>query len=99
MEPNKGKLGRGLGMLMSKIDKVTSGQKSDLEQELDINLLVPNPYQPRKVFKEEEIESLSNSIKENGLMSPVIVRKNEDHYEIIAGERRWRAMRNYSSDH
>jgi ParB family chromosome partitioning protein len=93
MDPNKGKLSRGLGALMSKIDKVTSGQKGDVEQEIDINLLAPNPYQPRKVFKEEEIESLANSIKENGLMSPVIVRKADDHYEIIAGERRWRAMR------
>ena len=93
MDPNKGKLSRGLGALMSKIDKVTSGQKGDVEQEIDINLLAPNPYQPRKVFKEEEIESLANSIKENGLMSPIIVRKADDHYEIIAGERRWRAMR------
>ena len=75
MEPIKGKLGRGLGILMSRIDKVTSSQKGDFEQELDINLLVPNPFQPRKVFKEEEIESLASSIKENGLMSPVIARK------------------------
>lgn len=93
MDQNKSKLGRGLGLLMGKIDRVAASQKSDLEQELDINLLVPNPHQPRKIFKEEEIESLANSIKENGLMSPVIVRKSGDHYEIIAGERRCRAMR------
>ena len=64
MEPNKSKLGRGLGLLMGKIDKVVANQKGDLEQEIDINLLVPNPHQPRKIFKEEEIESLANSIKE-----------------------------------
>ena len=85
MEPNKGKLGRGLGILMSRIDKVASGGKADLEQEIDINSLVPNPFQPRKVFKEEEIESLANSIKENGLIerSMTITRLSR---ESVAGE-------------
>lgn len=93
MSSNNPKLGRGLMSLMSKIDMVGNHQKGDLAQEIDVNMIRPNPFQPRKVFKEEEIISLANSIRENGLLSPIIVRKNEDHYQIIAGERRWRAFR------
>ncbi len=88
-----GKLGRGFANLRSHVEKFTARQKDDSPLELDINLLRPNPFQPRKVFKESEIKALSDSIRENGLLSPIIVRKNEDHYQIIAGERRWRAMR------
>lgn len=58
---------------------------------IDINLLTPNRYQPRKVFNEESIKELASSIKEYGIINPILVRKNDNQYEIIAGERRWRA--------
>ena len=60
---------------------------------LDINLIIPNKYQPRKVFNEEELDSLAESIKNYGILNPILVRKKEDKYEIIAGERRYRAAK------
>ena len=60
---------------------------------LDINLIIPNKYQPRKVFDEKELTSLSESIKTYGIINPILVRKKEDKYEIIAGERRFRAAK------
>jgi len=61
---------------------------------LDINLIVPNKYQPRKVFDDKALLSLSESIKNYGIINPILVRKKEDKYEIIAGERRFRAAKN-----
>jgi ParB family chromosome partitioning protein len=59
---------------------------------IDIEKLSPSPFQPRTIFNEEELSELSSSIKKNGVLQPLIVRKTpEDLYEIIAGERRWRA--------
>ena len=61
---------------------------------LPIEFLVPSPLQPRRVFAQEEIDSLAKSIKERGILQPILVRtnpENENEYEIIAGERRWRA--------
>lgn len=49
--------------------------------------------QPRKVFDEEKLEELANSIKENGVIQPILVVKNDDGYAIVAGERRWRAAK------
>lgn len=60
---------------------------------IDINKIVVNKQQPRTVFDEEKIEELATSIKENGLIQPVIVRKKDKKYEIIAGERRYRACK------
>lgn len=60
---------------------------------IDINKIIVNKQQPRTVFDEEKIEELSNSIKENGLIQPIIVRKKDKKYEIIAGERRYRACK------
>ncbi|PCJ56454.1 MAG: hypothetical protein COA79_18610 [Planctomycetota bacterium] len=90
---NKKKLGKSLNNLFKRVERIQSSKSTDFEYELDISLIRPNPYQPRKEFKPEEIKSLSDSIRENGLMSPIIVRKNDEFYEIIAGERRWRAVR------
>ena len=68
-----------------------------IEQEkiinLNIDLLIPNKYQPRKVFNDESLKELSLSIKEYGVLNPILVRKIEDKYEIIAGERRVRAAK------
>ena len=58
---------------------------------LNTSLIVPNKYQPRKVFDEQSLKSLADSIKEYGIINPILVRKKDDKYEIIAGERRFRA--------
>lgn len=58
---------------------------------LELNKLVPNPYQPRKVFDEMQLEELTRSIKELGVIQPIVVRKAGEKYEIVAGERRFRA--------
>ena len=90
MDANKIKkgLGRGLSSLIGET-KIES-QKN----KLGISQLVPNKYQPRKNFDEENLNDLVNSIRERGIIQPIIVRKSEDHlskFEIIAGERRWLA--------
>jgi ParB family chromosome partitioning protein len=61
--------------------------------DLPLDHLTPGQFQPRRVFKETELNELSDSIKEQGVLQPLIVRKIETNYEIIAGERRWRAAR------
>lgn len=60
---------------------------------LDINLIIPNKYQPRKVFDDKALESLADSIKQYGIINPILVRSKDDKYEIIAGERRYRAAK------
>jgi len=88
MDKIKKGLGRGLSSLIgeSKVEPQTS--------KIQIGDLVPNKYQPRKIFDESNLEDLTNSIKERGMIQPIIVRKSNDDkskYEIIAGERRWLA--------
>ena len=88
MEKIKKGLGRGLSSLIGE-NKVES-QKN----ELSISELVPNKYQPRKIFDENNLDELTNSIKERGMIQPIIVRKSINDiskFEIIAGERRWLA--------
>jgi len=83
-------LGRGLSSLIGETKVETKTNKLSLSE------IVPNKYQPRKNFDEENLEDLTNSIKERGVIQPIIVRKsNADNskYEIIAGERRWLAAR------
>ncbi len=83
------KLGMGLGALLS-----SSNPKSDnnLIKKINISQIQPNPEQPRKNFKEQDLKELAISIKNQGLIQPIIVRpKEEGQYQIIAGERRWRA--------
>ena len=90
MDTNKIKkgLGRGLSSLIGET-------KAEIQKNrLNISDLVPNKYQPRKIFDEENLNELANSIKERGILQPIIVRKsNKDQskFEIIAGERRWLA--------
>lgn len=80
-------LGRGLGALIpAEPDKTESAFK-----DIDIVHIVPNPYQPRDRFDEESLAALAESISEVGVIQPIIVRKIVEGYEIIAGERRWRA--------
>ena len=89
-------LGRGLSALMSDVslDSVTadSTQKPNGLLSLPIERVVPNPDQPRRTFDEGELEDLANSIREKGIIQPLIVRALEDGtHQIVAGERRWRA--------
>ena len=90
MDSNKIKkgLGRGLSSLIGETKVETP------KNQLSISDLIPNKYQPRKIFDEDNLNDLTNSIKERGILQPIIVRKsNDDKYkfEIIAGERRWLA--------
>jgi ParB family chromosome partitioning protein len=85
-------LGKGLSALIP--DKEKSRAKGKEILELDITKLRPNEYQPRKAFTDNALNELVASIKEKGVIQPVIVRKFSDNsYELIAGERRWRASR------
>ena len=80
-------LGKGLGALIP----TDPDPAESIFQEIDLIHIVPNPYQPREHFDEETLTSLAASIAEVGVVQPVIVRKVLEGYEIIAGERRWRA--------
>jgi len=85
-------LGRGLGALIDNANEVTNPQAAI--DEIDIRLIVANPWQPRTTFDEEALTDLSNSIKEVGIIQPLTLRKvAEDQYQIIAGERRFRASK------
>ena len=90
MDSNKIKkgLGRGLSSLIGETKVETP------KNQLSISDLIPNKYQPRKIFDEDNLNDLTNSIKERGILQPIIVRKSTDDkskFEIIAGERRWLA--------
>ena len=80
-------LGKGLGALIP----IDSDESESIFREIDIVDIVPNPYQPRDRFDEETLASLAASISEVGVIQPIIVRQAIEGYEIIAGERRWRA--------
>ena len=81
-------LGRGLSSLIGDSDLKTTSNK------VSISSILPNKNQPRKVFEKESLDELTNSIKERGIIQPLIVRKSDnqdDKFELIAGERRWQA--------
>ncbi|MBN2766605.1 MAG: ParB/RepB/Spo0J family partition protein [Paludibacteraceae bacterium] len=85
-------LGRGLGALID-TDHISTAGSSSIN-EVDLELIIPNPHQPRTHFDEESLSELSTSIRELGVISPITLRKNEDGtYLIIAGERRFRASK------
>ena len=88
MDKIKKGLGRGLSSLIG--ETKVEAQKN----QLSISDLIPNKYQPRKIFDDNNLEDLTNSIKERGMIQPIVVRKSDNEnlkYEIIAGERRWLA--------
>jgi ParB family chromosome partitioning protein len=86
-------LGKGLGALLPGAHALAQGRDSDL-QELSLDLIEPNPNQPRVHFDEEALAELADSIKELGVIQPIIVRPIAGgRYQLIAGERRWRASR------
>lgn len=89
----RGGLGRGLGALLGE----TAGEVQDGEDarvtELAVDSMEPNPDQPRRHFDEKELASLADSIRQNGLLQPIVVRPHGTGYQIVAGERRWQASR------
>ncbi len=89
---NKGGLGRGLNALIADAT-LESGTVSGAQEELPLGDIVPNPNQPRKNFDEEALAELAESIKNEGLLQPIIVRQKGTVYQIIAGERRWNACK------
>lgn len=83
----KQRLGKGLESLIPKTTLVSGRTISHIP----LSSIKPNPYQPRHHFDQTSLDSLANSIKQHGLAQPIIVRKKDDYYELIAGERRYRA--------
>lgn len=88
-------LGRGLSALLNEDDKdYTSPGRLHAPREVPVEQITPNPFQPRQRFDSEEIDTLADSIREHGILQPIVVRRHFEggnRYEIIAGERRWRA--------
>ncbi|MEP7147329.1 MAG: ParB/RepB/Spo0J family partition protein [Acidobacteriota bacterium] len=83
-------LGRGLSALLGD-DTLTSPTEGTVINEIDIDLIRPNPEQPRTRFTESALDELAQSIAANGIVQPIVVRRRNETYEIVAGERRWRA--------
>lgn len=88
---SKSALGKGLGSLLPQVDE--GSLSGSAVHNLPLNLIHPNPHQPRKKFNEEALRELADSIKEQGIIQPIIVEKDGDRFNIIAGERRFRAAR------
>ena len=94
------------GLGKSGLDSVFGGKKEIVQAfakgeatgDIAINDLIPNPYQPRKTFEPAKLKELMNSIRESGVIQPLIVRKAGEKYEIVAGERRWRAAKEVGLD-
>jgi ParB family chromosome partitioning protein len=103
MAEERSRLGRGLASLIGDVgaetpshDRQRGGQS---QKRVPIEFVRPNPRNPRRTFSETELEELSNSIRERGVIQPIVVRAvrgKPDHYEIVAGERRWRAAQRAS---
>ena len=98
MNEKKRGLGRGLNALINTGTDTESKENAKESNEykevfVNISLVEPNRNQPRKEFDKDALSELANSIKQYGILQPIIVQKNEDMYEIIAGERRWRAAK------
>jgi ParB family chromosome partitioning protein len=97
MSNRRNALGRGIGALIPTAPAVslTEAQPSPREgpAEIPVDAIDPNPEQPRRRFEAAELESLSDSIRRHGVLQPVVVRRSGDRYELVVGERRWRASR------
>src|SRR5215218_2712407 len=87
---NRKALGRGLGALLSSDRTIDLGTEPS---EVDLDSIVPGPMQPRTHFDDASLESLAESIRAHGIVQPLVVRRRENKYELIAGERRWRAAK------
>ena len=86
-------LGRGLGALLSSSPAPAAETEASRVQELPIDSIVANPRQPRKDFSNKSLEDLSQSLRRSGVLQPVVVRRHGQQFEIVVGERRWRAAK------
>lgn len=87
-------LGKGLGALIPDLSSLDDNQKKALGIiEIELDKIIPNEYQPRRVFDEERLKELAASIREQGVIQPIIVHRQGSGYQLIAGERRWRAAK------
>lgn len=85
-------LGKGLEAIFGNLGNEVVNEKTGASVlEIEISKITPNPFQPRREFKEEDIKDLANSIGEKGLIQPILLRKHKEGYQIVAGERRFRA--------
>src|SRR5947209_7994554 len=89
----KSRLGRGLDALFAGPDNGVAGATLTEQAQVSLDQIEQNPYQPRKSFDAEELNSLSESVKTHGVLQPLVVRQVGDHYQLVAGERRLRAAR------
>ena len=90
-KPESRRLGKGLGALLGEyLEEPTSGDVPIREVEID--RIRPNPFQPRRQFEDGALDELEASIRENGLLQPLVVRPSGPDYELVAGERRWRVL-------
>lgn len=87
----KAGLGRGLGLLVGEADAETAGMRAN--STLPLDRIRPNKGQPRRTFDDAELAELADSIRQNGVLQPLLVRDRGDYYEIVAGERRYQAAR------
>ncbi|MCZ6667739.1 MAG: ParB/RepB/Spo0J family partition protein [Gammaproteobacteria bacterium] len=90
----KKRLGRGLGSLIGNIDEVTQVSDADRAHglgEIDIDRIQRGKFQPRQNFDQQSLQELADSIRSQGIVQPIVVRPEGDHFELVAGERRWRA--------
>jgi len=90
----KKRLGRGLGSLIGNIDDLTQVSDHDKKSglsELDIDRIQRGKYQPRQNFDQQSLQELADSIRSQGIVQPIVVRPEGDHFELVAGERRWSA--------
>jgi ParB family transcriptional regulator, chromosome partitioning protein len=94
-QPDRQALGKGLSSLLPPRLKQTPAPESAQAErpvgELPVNRIKPSPFQPRRQFRDEPLQELAQSIRVNGIIQPIAVRKAGDEYQIVAGERRWRA--------
>ncbi|MBM2802956.1 MAG: ParB/RepB/Spo0J family partition protein [Deltaproteobacteria bacterium] len=85
-------LGRGLGALIpTAAEPLTQTPQDSFPKEIAVDRITPSPFQPRRIFDEAKIEELAASIRNQGIIQPLVVRPQGDGFELIAGERRWRA--------
>jgi ParB family transcriptional regulator, chromosome partitioning protein len=98
MENPRKALGRGLGSLLPTRPTTTEPAPppraaEDVAQTVSIDAIEPNPHQPRRVFHNEKLSELAQSIRANGIIQPIVVRRIADKFQLVAGERRWRASK------
>ena len=100
MSTGRNALGRGIGALLPKAPAravsaldATPFPSETAPPEIPVDAIDPNPDQPRRVFDTEQLATLADSIRQHGVLQPVVVRRAGDRYELVVGERRWRATR------